>query len=708
MRSGQPFMELTSILSYLAALFAGLVGVIAVFNERRSLPHWLFFGGMLACACERLFVGLSAYALLPQEIVFWQNWKWFTTSVSFSFWLAFSLTYSRGNRPQLLKKWRWQLLGSALLPLFLSTGMLGPLIVSISKKSSDSSWIMSFGLPGVLLNLWTIIIGVLILMNLERTFRASVGVMRWRIKFVIVSVGVLWAVRAYTSSQSLLFRMESLRFQALNSAALLVASLLLLRSMTRAGHFGVTVYPSSAILQSSFTLLLAGVYLVTAGALSKFANLFGGSFAFEFKAFVLLGSLVFLTLLLLSEKTRSSIKRFVSRHFHRPLYDYRIIWRNFTEGTARRLEQAELSVAVAKLVSEIFHSLSVNIWLLDDQQEKLSFGASTALSPARAAELRLEPADLALVVNGLENHPEPVDVDSSKAVWCALLRQLHPDEFRKGGNRICAPMLSGGQLLGIITLGDRVNGERFWPQDFDLLKIISEQAAASLLNIQLSQKLLQAKQVEAFQTMSAFFVHDLKNTASTLSLMLQNLPVHFNNPEFREDAFRGISRTVSHINNLINRLSLLRQDIALQSVEVDLNDLVTSALTRVESVSPIELSKDLRPLPRIRVDPAQIENVVTNLVLNAQDAVPPQGRIRVETSRQNGCIVLSVSDNGRGMTPEFVQNSLFRPFQSTKQKGIGIGMFQCKTIVEAHRGRIEVDSEVGKGTVFRVLLPVPA
>jgi putative PEP-CTERM system histidine kinase len=268
-------------------------------------------------------------------------------------------------------------------------------------------------------------------------------------------------------------------------------------------------------------------------------------------------------------------------------------------------------------------------------------------------------------------------------------------------------MLSGGQLLGIVILGDRVNGERFWPQDFDLLKIISEQAAASLLNIQLSQKLLQAKQVEAFQTMSAFFVHDLKNTASTLSLMLQNLPIHFNNPDFREDAFRGISRTVSHINNLINRLSLLRQDIALQSVEVDLNDLVTSALKRVESVIPIELSKDLRPLPRIRVDPAQIENVVTNLVLNAQDAVLPQGRIRVETSRQNGCIVLSVSDNGRGMSPEFVQNSLFRPFQSTKQKGIGIGMFQCKTIVEAHSGRIEVDSEVGKGTVFRVLLPVP-
>jgi len=208
--------------------------------------------------------------------------------------------------------------------------------------------------------------------------------------------------------------------------------------------------------------------------------------------------------------------------------------------------------------------------------------------------------------------------------------------------------------------------------------------------------------------MSTFFVHDLKNTASTLSLMLQNLPVHFSNPAFREDALRGVSRTVAHINNLIERLSLFRREISLQAVESDLNEVVTVALKRMENVPAIDLARELRPLPRVRVDPSQIESVVTNLVLNARDAVQSAGRIKVETSRQNGCVVLSVSDNGCGMTPEFVQQSLFRPFQSTKRKGIGVGMFQCKSIVEAHRGRIEVDTEIGKGTVFRVLLPVPA
>lgn len=699
-------MELTPIIAYSSALFAAVIAVAILFHERRSLPHWLLFLAIIIFGFESLFSGFSADAVHPREVVYWQNWRFFTMALLPGIWLPFSLTYSRGNGREFIRKWRIPIAGSVLFPVALAAGVFGKIVVSISRKNTDSQWLLSFGFSGVLLHLCLVISAVLILMNLERTFRASVGVMRWRIKFLILAVGALWAARAYSSSQSLLFRAESLHLQALDSAAFLLACLLLLRFLTRSGRFEVTVYPSSAVLQSSFTLLMAGIYLVIIGAFSKTVDLVSGDFAFELKALLFLVSLVLVGVLLLSEKVRSYTRRFISRNFHRPLYDYRTIWRNFTEGTARRLEQSELSEAIVKVVSETFQALSVTIWVLDDNSGAFDFAASTALSQTKASQLHLETSELSLVLEGLKNHPDPIDIDSSKAIWAVLLRRLHPDEFRMGGNRICVPMLSGGELLGVIILGDRVSGEPFWPQDFDLLKTLGDQAAACLLNIQLSQKLLQAKQVEAFQTMSTFFVHDLKNTASTLSLMLQNLPVHFNDPAFREDALRGVSRTVTHLNDLINRLSLLRKDLALQPVDSDLNDLVTSALKRVENISSVEVASELRPLPRIRVDPAQIESVVTNLVLNARDAVKSDGLIRIETSRQNGSVVLSVSDNGCGMTPEFVRSSLYRPFQSTKQKGIGVGMFQCKSIVEAHHGRIEVDSELGKGTVFRVLLPV--
>jgi putative PEP-CTERM system histidine kinase len=205
--------------------------------------------------------------------------------------------------------------------------------------------------------------------------------------------------------------------------------------------------------------------------------------------------------------------------------------------------------------------------------------------------------------------------------------------------------------------------------------------------------------------MSTFFVHDLKNTASTLSLMLRNLPLHFDNPEFRQDALRGISKTVTHINHLITRLSLLRQDLAQGSVESDLNQLVTQTLSELHEAPDTELVQDLRPVPKVRVDPAQMRHVVTNLVLNAREAAGPAGKIKVETSESDGWVTLAVQDNGCGMSSDFLRRSLFRPFKTTKKNGIGIGMFQCKMIVEAHRGQIQVESAPGKGTAFRVLLP---
>jgi signal transduction histidine kinase len=119
-------------------------------------------------------------------------------------------------------------------------------------------------------------------------------------------------------------------------------------------------------------------------------------------------------------------------------------------------------------------------------------------------------------------------------------------------------------------------------------------------------------------------------------------------------------------------------------------------------VRDVEVQKDLRPLPQVIVDREQIKSVITNLLLNARDALGAAGRIEVRTSQEDGRAVLTVSDNGAGMSAEFVRNSLFRPFQSTKKKGLGIGMFQSRTVIEAHRGSIQVESQLGKGNTFRI------
>ncbi|HLV02274.1 MAG TPA: ATP-binding protein, partial [Acidobacteriota bacterium] len=211
--------------------------------------------------------------------------------------------------------------------------------------------------------------------------------------------------------------------------------------------------------------------------------------------------------------------------------------------------------------------------------------------------------------------------------------------------------------------------------------------------------------MEAFQNMSAFFIHDLKNLASRLSLTVQNLPVHFDKPEFREEALGVISHSVDKIKEICTRLTLLKQKVELHPREVDLNEIVKSVVEEFKGNWKGELVENLEEMPAVRLDPEQIQKVIVNLILNAVEASGDEGKIRVQTGASDGRIILQVADTGCGMSPEFVEKQLFHPFRTTKKQGMGIGLFHSKVIVEEHGGRIEVETQPGEGTTFRVVLP---
>jgi putative PEP-CTERM system histidine kinase len=704
-------MNSATLFAYISAILAGGLAFTVAWNERRSWVHFSFIAGMVILALEAIFNGLSlefASAATINDVVKWQTWRLWMISLLPGTWVFCSLSYGRGNYREFLRRWQFVLLAMFIIPPVVAFLGNDNLIATINQRTDNGHWIIGLGFSGVLVMFLFLVASVLVLMNLERTYRASVGTIRWRIKFMVMGLGILFAVRCYTCSQALLSHSIDLGLQAVSTGALFVSSLLLLRSLFRSGHFDMDVYPSHTVLQNSFTVLLAGIYLLGIGVIAKIVAAFKLSEdeAFTVRAFIILSALVVLTVFLLSDRARFYTGRFVSRHFQRPIYDYRTVWRKFTEATASCVSQKDLCQAAVKSVSDIFQSLSVTVWIVDERHEQLQFASSTILSEQKASALTPSKEKLAEVVNGLMIHPEPVDIDVEKAPWAETLRKCHPEEFRKGGNRVCVPMVVGPEIVGLMILGDRVGATPFSWQDFDLLKCLGDQVAAGLLNARLSQKLLQAKELEAFQTMSAFFVHDLKNTANTLNLMLQNLPIHFDDPAFRADALRGVGKTVAHINRLIGRLSSIRHELQIKPVPADINDLVAKALVGWEDVAGIKLNKQLNPLPKVLFDPDQMFKVATNLIFNAREAVAREGQVNIETTTVNGWAVLAVTDNGCGMSPEFMARTLFRAFQTTKKSGLGIGMFQSKMIVEAHKGRIEVESELGKGTTFRVYLPL--
>jgi putative PEP-CTERM system histidine kinase len=724
-------MTLFTFLPFAAAILSILLGVASVLRKKPSAATWCFFAGMAILGIVSLFTGLSLRATELPEVLRWLTLALIAKSFAPAAWLGFSLTYSRGDYRESLARWRIPLAIVALLPIGLSLAFRGELLQVVPAGPAGELLLLRSGVVGTALNVILLVAFVLILMNLEQTFRSAVGTMRWRIKYVILGLAVIFGAHLYVGSQAILFSAYDMALSGVESSGLLIGCLFLALAYARTGFAEIDVYPSRAVLRSSLTVLIVGGYLFIVGVLAQVVRRFGGAERFQFQVFVVLLGMAGLAVLLLSDRLRQRIHGFVGRHFRKAQHDSVRIWTEFSRRLANVKDQAGLCAASARLVSETFDVLSVTVWLLDDQKEQFVVGASTARQPGGNAAGNPPASASSAVPAGLRAKSSPFDLEEVNEPWAEELRQLNSTTFPNGGHRWCVPLRTGEESVGALLLADRVNGAAYSVEELELLQCIADQMTSVLFNLRLASEVARARELEAFRTMSAFFVHDLKNAAASLNLMLKNLPVHFDDPAFREDALRGVGNTARRIDDMIARLSALRERPDFKPVEADLNALVSEAVDRLEGMPQVELTKELQPLPRILADREQIQSVVTNLLLNARDAVSGEragggasrtvcgerveggasrtvesgGHIQVRTDHRGGRVVLSVADDGCGMSPAFLKESLFRPFQSTKKKGLGIGMFQSRMVVEAHGGTIQVESEAGKGTTVRVSLP---
>jgi len=691
-----------STLAFIAAVLSAALAVAAVLRNRRSAAAWWFALGMLGLALDSIFTGICLSLIGLEKLAFWQEWALILKAFLVAIWLGFAVTYSRGNAGESFRRWRILIAIACLLPVAALLGFRGDLIQVLVRPNSSDLWI-SFSPAGKVVNVAILVGTVLVLMNLERTFRSAVGTMQWRIKFLVLGLAVIFGARIYTRSQALVFSGHYNSLTEVEAIGLLVGCVLLGVGYFRSGFREIDVYPSRAVLHTSITVLLVGGYLFVIGVLAQIVARYGGATTFQLQAFLVLVAITLLAVFLLSEKIRQRAKRFVSRHFSRPQYDFRSVWTQFTQSTSSAIDDPTLCAASAKLISGTFNVLSVSVWLFDEEKNKLKLEASTS----RARDVMNEDAiEFSAIDPGLAKMRKAFDLEKIKDDWGQTLRQISKTQFSEGGNRMGVPLLAGDRYLGLIILADRVNGVPYTVEELELLECIGDQVASSLLNLRLAKEIMLGKELEAFQTISAFFVHDLKNAASTLKLTLQNLPVHFDDPDFRQDTLRSIGATTNRINQIIERLGTLGGKLELRPSAVDLKLLVEQAIENVNGMPGIEFAKEFESLPKFMADSEQLRSVVTNLLLNAREAIGERGRIEVKIGSQGGWAALSVSDDGCGMTPSFLRDSLFRPFKTTKKKGLGIGMFQSKMIIEAHHGSIRVKSDVGKGTTFQVLLPL--
>jgi len=521
------------------------------------------------------------------------------------------------------------------------------------------------------------------LFNIEATLAAAVHHRRWKIKFILLgAVSILAALILYYS-QSLLHRSIDMSLAGLRSLALLLGSAMMWFSDLRRGP-EVRISFSRRLAFKSVVLVAAGLYLVGLGLLGEGARLFGDDLG---RAVLLVVSFLAglgLLVVFLSDTVRRKIRLFLQMHFYGEKYDYRIQWVQFTPHLASARTQSELQQAALSACCETFGIVGAGLFLFDHGR-KLYLPVSLVETDQHEGGFK-EDSPLVTALESRRSVLRATDVDDPSP-WLA----------RAG---FAIPIFREDVLDGFVLLGPPINPkEEYDEEDFELMDTMARHISSALLNMRLLDQFARSREMEIMGKVSAFVLHDLKNHVYTLSLMADNAQKHIANPEFQKDMVDSLGSTVGKMKILISQLKGLPDRHTLKREPVGLLSLAKDATRPL----PQERLDFQGPDARVMVDSAEMGKVILNLCLNALEASTLGQTISVTVGEDPEPFV-RVTDHGVGIAEEFMAGGLFEPFKSTKAKGMGIGLYQCKQIVEAHGGRIEVRSALGEGAEFVVCI----
>ncbi|MGQ0384011.1 MAG: XrtA/PEP-CTERM system histidine kinase PrsK [Gammaproteobacteria bacterium] len=564
--------------------------------------------------------------------------------------------------------------------------------------------IVDFG-PAGLLPAAGLAIAVCVLVLLEQIFRRSGGAGRHGIKFLVIGLGGAYAYDLFLYSQAELFRQVSGELWLVRGAVNALVAPFIAIAARRNPQWSLDVFVSRQVVVFTTAVAAVGVYLLLVAAGGYYVREFGGTWGTAFNVLFLAGALVVLAAIAMSGAVRRRLRVFVSKHFFRNKYDYRVEWLRFvaTLSAARGGDVRRTSI---EAIAQIFESPGGVLFTLDE--------AGRALLPAAAWPMRLEemqdlaplPASSPLAeflrsrqwVVDLEEYARAPGRYENVALpgWLARLPRA----------RVVAPLLQQRELAGLVVLFEPPPPFELTYEDRDLLKTIGRHVATIVAQHSADLRLAESRQFEAYHRLTAFMMHDLKNSVAQLQLVVRNADRHRQNADFIDDAFATIANAVERMNRLIGQLrdSGTRVSVA----PVDLVPIVRRTVDRCADRAPAPAlqAADGAPL-RIRADEERLAAALEHVLRNAQDATRGEGEVRVSVAAADGHARLEVIDTGAGMTPEFVRERLFRPFDSTKgPAGMGIGAHQVREYVRGLGGDVEVESRPGVGTRFTMLLPL--
>ena len=536
----------------------------------------------------------------------------------------------------------------------------------------------------------------------DNLYRNTAAKNRWGIRLLCVGLGGLFAYDFLFYADAVLSgRFSPIFFEARGAVNALVVPLIAV-SAARNPSWKLDVFVSRGVVIHTASLVASGIYLLVMGAFGYYLRDLGGRWGVILQITFWSGALMLLFVIVFSGKFRARLRVLVSKHFFNYRYDYREEWLRFLKTISESEMARGLPERVIQALADIVDSPGGILWQRDDTghfvrtarwTSKIEVSGSLATGDPflRLLEARNWIVDLTTIGEDqdlYEAHPIPEWLLAEKLFWLVV------------------PLLHHGELMGFIVLEhSRARRALNW-EDRDLLKTVSQQVASYLAEQKSEKALAEARQFEEFNKKFAFIMHDIKNLASQLSLMVKNADKHAGNPEFQRDMVATVRNSVEKMQLLLTRLNRLQDaDVGKDRQLVSLEPMLARTVDAQNGTNVTLTFACQGDSPVVRADPGQLETVFAHIIQNALDAVGADGKVDVILAVRGEWVRVSVTDNGPGMDEAFVREELFKPFRTTKETGYGIGAYESRQLVRGLGGRIEVDSVVGRGTAMTVWLP---
>jgi len=623
-----------------------------------------------------LFLIFSLFA----DLLRYGGWFWF---------LLVLLKPEPQAHPGTKSRWSW----------LYSTGA-SLLFVGLAAQAMAVSNAVFYIAPQRLVLLDALGMTIFALVLLEQLLRNVSHDLRWSIKPLCLGIGGAALFDLYLFSDALLFnRIDADAFSIRGFVHAIVVPLVAI-STSRSRDWKKRLVLSQRAALQSISLVAVGVYLLFMSAAGYYVRYFGGEWGRAFQLALVFAALLLLAVLSLSGAMRAKFRVLIGKHFFSYRYDYREEWLRFTSTLSSQDGFLEMGQHVIKGLADMVESPAGSLWLKDPSGRFYAQSAHWNM-PENAAT---EDAESSLCRFLLDNG-WIINLEEYRSVPRRYERLELPDWLFDVPNAwLVVPLATGNRMIGFVVLATaRTNVDVNWEVN-DLLKTAGRQAGAFLGQMLAVEALLEVRKFDAFNRMSAFVVHDLKNIVAQLSLMLKNAERHRDNPEFQEDMLMTVEHSVERMRQLM--MQLREGATPVDSPRgIDLGAVIRRIQT-AKSRQGRDVEIDLAEKVIAKGHEDRVERVIGHLVQNALDATEQAGKVHVRLEKQNADALVVVSDTGHGMSPEFLRERLFKPFQTTKAAGMGIGAYESFQYVNELGGKLLVNSEIDVGTQVSLLLPL--